>query len=59
MVNWCILQLDELADINLYELNWFGKSYSSKSVTFYIKTKKGAKKGGRVKNAESAYIRGD
>ncbi len=42
-----------------HELNWFGSSYSGKALTFFNKAKRGAKKGGRVKNAEPAYIRGD
>ena len=48
-----------VAYINLFDLNWFGSLYSGKAKTFYTKSKRGAKKGGRVKNAESAYIRGD
>lgn len=48
-----------LAWSNLNDLNWFGSAYSGRAVKFYTKCKKGAKKGGRVKNAEIAYIRDD
>ena len=48
-----------LAYSNLNDLNWFGSSYSGKALSFFNKAKRGAKKGGRVKNAEPAYIRGD
>ena len=43
-----------LAWSQLNGLGWFGPAYF-KSVSFYYKSKKG----GRIKNAESAYIRGD
>ena len=48
-----------LAWSNLNDLDWFGSGYSGKAKTFYNKAKRGAKKGGRVKNSELAYIRGD
>ena len=49
--------IHSLAWSNLNGLNWFGPTYTAKSSKFYYKTKKGAKKGGRIKNSESAYIR--
>ena len=51
--------IHSLAWSNLNGLNWFGPTYTAKSSKFYYKTKKGAKKGGRIKNSESAYIRDD
>ena len=44
----------------LYDLNWYGPTkHSLKARTFIHKTKREAKKGGRIKNAESALIRDD
>ena len=36
-------------------MGWFGSKYSIKNREFHIKNKSGAKKGGRVTNAKTAY----
>lgn len=51
--------IHSLAYSNLYDLSWFGSKFTGKPKVFFTKNKRGAKTGGRSRNAELAYKRMD